>query len=134
MHGPDPALDPAIDHFGIEISRHGDDVTATMTVTNSMVNSHGVCHGGLLFLLADAVMDYTTNGPLDDDSVAFAGHAEIDYVQAAHTGDVLTAVGDRVDGWGRTNLIDVRITNQRNEPVAHFRGRTRTVTKRQESS
>lgn len=131
MPGPDSAndhtADPAVDRYGIKITRDGDDVTATMTVTETMVNSHGVCHGGLLFLLADAVMDYTTNGPLDDGSIAFAGHAEIDYAQAARIGDNLTAMGDRVDGWGRTNLIDVLITNQRDEPVAHFRGRTRTV-------
>jgi len=129
MHGPDPA----VDQYGIEISVVNDDVTATMSVTESMVNSHGVCHGGLLFLLADAVMDYTTNGPLAPDAVAFAGHAEIDYAQAAHAGDVLTAIGDRVDGWGRTNLVDVMIVNQRDEPVAHFRGRTRTVKKTQEN-
>jgi len=122
--------DPAVEQYGIEISVADDDVTATMTVTESMVNSHGVCHGGLLFLLADAVMDYTTNGPLDDNATAFAGHAEIDYAQAAHPGDVLTAIGDRVDGWGRTNLVDVTIINQREEPVAHFRGRTRTVPNR----
>lgn len=122
--------DPAIEQFGITITRDGDDVTATMTVTNEMTNSHGVCHGGLLFLLADAVMDYTTNGPLDDDAVAFAAHAEIDYAKAALSGDELTATSDRVDGWGRTNLLDVMISNQRNEPVAHFRGRTRTVSKK----
>lgn len=123
MHGSDPA----VDQYGIVITHTDDDVTATMTVTETMVNSHGVCHGGLLFLLADAVMDYTTNGPLDDNSVAFAGHAEIDYAQAARVGDELTAIGDRIDGWGRTNLIDVTVVNQRDEPVAHFRGRTRTV-------
>lgn len=126
MHGPDPA----IEQFGITITRDGDDVTATMTVTDEMCNSHGVCHGGLLFLLADAVMDYATNGPLDDDSVAFAAHAEIDYVKAALMGDELTAISERVDGWGRTNLLDVMIINQRNEPIAHFRGRTRTVSKK----
>ena len=126
MHEPDPA----IEQFGITITRDGDDVTATMTVTDEMCNSHGVCHGGLLFLLADAVMDYATNGPLDDDSVAFAAHAEIDYVKAALMGDELTAISERVHGWGRTNLLDVMIINQRNEPIAHFRGRTRTVSKK----
>lgn len=126
--------DPAVTQYGIEISRHGEGedaaVIASMTVTPEMVNSHGVCHGGILFLLADAVMDYTTNGPLPDDQVAFAAHAEIDYVQAGMVDDRLTATGASVDGWGRTGLTDVTITNQRNEPVAHFRGRTRTVTRR----
>lgn len=128
------ASDPAVEHYGIDVSRrgHGDAsfVTASMTVGPEMVNSHGVCHGGLLFLLADAVMDYTTNGPLPDDQVAFAAHAEIDYVRAAMVDDDLTATGERVGQWGRTGLVDVTITNQRNETVAHFRGRTRTVPKR----
>jgi len=122
--------DPALERLGISVGREPDGlVSATMTVAADMVNSHGVCHGGISFLLADAVMDYTTNGPLDEGSVAFAAHAEVDYVRAAHVGDVLTATGQVADHWGRTNLVDVTVTNQRDEVVTHFRGRTRTVRK-----
>ncbi len=122
--------DPAIEQYGIEVAQVDGAVTASMTVTDTMLNSHGTCHGGLLFLLADTAFDYTSNGPLPDDQVAFAAHADIDFTKAALVGDYLTAVGIHVDGWGRTKLTDVKITNQRNEPVAYFRGRTRTVTKR----
>ncbi len=126
-----PGSDPAVDQYGIEIDAGADIVTATMEITDSMLNSHGTCHGGVLFLLADAVFDYASNGPQPDDKIAFAAHAEIDFVQAGLVGDRLTATGSRVDVWGRTTLVDVTITNQRDEPVAHFRGRTRTVVKRE---
>ena len=120
--------DPAIEHLGISIDTATDgSVSATITVAPHMLNSHGVCHGGIIFLLADAVMDYSTNGPLDDDAVSFAAHAEVDYVRAGHEGDVLTARGRIADAWGRTSLVDVTVTNQRDEVVTHFRGRTRTV-------
>lgn len=128
MHGSDPA----VDQYGITVSREpGTPITASVVVTEAMVNGHGVCHGGLLFLLADAVMDYTTNDPLPDDSIAFASHAEIDFLQAGQIGDELTATGSAVDTWGRSTLVDVTITNQRGESVAHFRGRTRSVTRKQ---
>ncbi len=122
--------DPAIEHYGIEVNRANDAVSASMTVSEAMLNGHGTCHGGVLFLLADAAFDYTANGPMPDDQVAFAAHAEIDFTQAAVVGDRLTAVGTAVDEWGRTKLTDVKITNQRDETVAYFRGRTRTVNKR----
>lgn len=123
--------DPAIDLLGITVDVADDgSVTTMLTVTEAMTNSHGVCHGGITFLLADAVMDYATNNATADGTTAFAAHAEVDYVRAAHVGDTLTAKGGAVDTWGRTNLLDATITNQRGEVVTHFRGRTRTVTNR----
>ena len=120
--------DPAVDGLGIEITHHDDGrVSARVGVTNEMLNSHGVCHGGIIFLLADTVMDYATNGPLEADITAFAAHAEVDYVRAGRSGDTLTAMGAIRDSWGRTNLVDITVTNQDDEAVAHFRGRTRAV-------
>ncbi len=124
MHEPDPA----IESLGIAVTSAPDEtVTASLFVRPDMTNRHGVCHGGILFLLADAVMDYTTNASLDADSTAFAAHAEIDYVRAGMVADTLTATGSTAKSWGRTNLLDVTITNQHGDTIAHFRGRTRTV-------
>ncbi len=120
--------DPAIDSLGINVNADSKEVLrATMLVRPDMANRHGVCHGGILFLLADTVMDYTTNASLDDETTSFAAHAEIDFVRAGMVGDTLTATGAVTDTWGRTNLLDARITNQEGALVAHFRGRTRTV-------
>lgn len=120
--------DLAVESLGIDVSTDATGtVSAILAVRADMTNRHGVCHGGILFLLADAVMDYTTNADLDSGSTSFAAHAEIDYVRAGLAGDTLTAVGSTARSWGRTQLLDVTITNQDGAPVAHFRGRTRTV-------
>ena len=39
--------------------------TVTMTVTEAMVNGHGICHGGYVFLLADTAFAFAcnTHGP-----------------------------------------------------------------------
>lgn len=120
--------DPAIESLGIDVATDDDGlVTARLDVRSDMTNRHGVCHGGVLFLLADAVMDYTTNADLGGDTTSFAAHAEIDYVRAGLVGDTLTAHGEAPKSWGRTNLLDVTITNQDGAAIAHFRGRTRTI-------
>lgn len=120
--------DPAIESLGIDITiDDAGTVTARLEVRPDMVNSHGVCHGGIMFLLADAVMDYTTNAGHAEGTTSFAAHAEIDYVRAGNIGDTLDATGSTRRSWGRTDLLDVTITNQHGADVAHFRGRTRTV-------
>ena len=133
--------DPAIESLGIEVNRDPSDpdsnevVSATLFVRPDMANRHGVCHGGVLFLLADTVMDYSTNASVGEGTTSFAAHAEIDFVRAGIVGDTLTATGSVTDTWGRTNLLDATITNQDGAIVAHFRGRTRTVeTKKQKST
>ena len=125
--------DPAVDRVGITTTRLGDGSwSATMTVTEEDLNRHGVGHGGVLFLLADAVFERVTNADLPQERVAFAAGASIDYVRPAKPGDEVTATGAATDTWGRTTLVDITITNLRDEVVAHFRGQTRTVDRRPE--
>lgn len=123
-----PGSDPAVDRLGIVCERRPDGAwSASMTVTENDVNSHGVCHGGIVFLLADAVFDRVTNSDLGDDRTAFAANATIEFVRAGAIGDQLTAVGSKADQWGRSTLVDIIVTNGADETVAHFRGKTRTV-------
>lgn len=120
--------DPAVDRLGITCALRDDGAwTASMTVGEDDVNSHGVCHGGVVFLLADAVFDRVTNSGLPDDRVAFASNAAIEFVRAGNIGDILTAVGSTTDQWGRSTMVDIVVSNQANETVAHVRGKTRTV-------
>lgn len=126
--------DPAIESLGITVQTLDDGtVSAALVVQPDMTNRHGVCHGGILFLLADAVMDYSTNASLDSGHTSFAAHAEVDYVRAGMVDDTLTATGAAPKSWGRTNLVDVTVTNQDGAVVALFRGRTRTVDSRKRS-
>ena len=125
--------DPAVDRVGIVTTRLPDGPwSATMTVTDEDLNRHGVGHGGVLFLLADAVFERVTNADLPPDRVAFAAGATIDYLRPAKPGDTVTAIGAVKDTWGRTTMVDVAITNQDDDVIAHFRGQTRTVDRERE--
>lgn len=126
--------DPALDRVGISTApASGGGWSATMTVTNHDLNRHGVGHGGVVFLLADAVFERVTNSELAADQVAFAASASIDFVRPAHLGDTLTATGATTDTWGRTSLVDITVRNHDDEILAHFRGHTRTVTRQGDS-
>ena len=129
--GYDPFMtdnDPAVDRVGIVCERQPDGAwSASMTITEHDVNAHGVCHGGVVFLLADAVFDRVTNSDLPDGQTAFAANANIEFVRAGAVGDTITAIGSARDRWGRSTLVDVVVTNGADETVAHFRGKTRTV-------
>lgn len=121
--------DPAIEQLGIELTEVSDErVVATMTAKADMANSHGVCHGGVLFLLADTTMDYLTNSA---PGTHFAAHAEIDYLRPAFAGDELTATATVRERWGRATLVDCVVTKAgSDDAIAHFRGRTRAAAER----
>ena len=122
--------DPALDRVGITTAPLSDGQwSGTLQVTEADLNRHGVGHGGVVFLLADAVFERVTNADLDADRVAFAASASIDFVRPALLGDTLTAIGSATNAWGRTTLVDITVRNQSDEIVAHFRGQTRTVNK-----
>lgn len=92
-----------------------------MTVTADMVNGHRVCHGGLVFALADSAFAFSCNSY--NRSTVAAG-ASIDFLAPAHEGDVLTATA--VERWRlrRAGIYDIAVTNQRGETIALFRGRS----------
>ncbi|HMZ02051.1 MAG TPA: hotdog fold thioesterase, partial [Burkholderiaceae bacterium] len=49
---------------------------------------------------------------------------DVDLFAASREGDVLTAVAEEVHQAGRTGVYDIRVTNQRGERIAVFRGRS----------
>ena len=90
-----------------------------MTVDDTMLNSHGMAHGGLLFILADAAFAYACNA---HGRVAVATGCAITFVTAAAAGDVLTARAAEVSLRGRNGVYDVAVTNRDGDMVALFRG------------
>ncbi len=102
---------------------HGQAVV-TMTVRDDMVNGLDICHGGLIFALADSAMAFATNSY---NQYAVATNAEIDWVAPARRGDVLTATATERHRAGRNAITDVVVVNDTGDVVAHFRGRTRQV-------
>jgi acyl-CoA thioesterase len=96
----------------------------SMRVTQEMVNGQSVCHGGLIFSLADSSFGYACN---THNQRALAASCSIDFLAPAQLGDELTAEAQEAAHAGRTRLYDVRVTNQAGELVALFRGKSATV-------
>ncbi len=119
------ADDAASQGLGMEITEidYGRAVL-TMTVGADMVNGLDICHGGLIFSLADSAMAFATNSY---NRFAVATNAEIDWVAPARRGDVLTATASERHRSGRNAITDVVVNNQDGRTVAHFRGRTRQI-------
>ena len=91
-----------------------------MTVRDDMVNGHGICHGGLIFSLADTAFACACNswGP-----VAVAAECDIVFATPALAGDVLTAEARLRSRFGRTGLYDIAVESG-GRLIAEFRGRS----------
>jgi len=92
------------------------------TVAKHHLNSAGVCHGGIVFALADSALG---SASCSHGIQTLAQHADIHWLRPARVGDVLTATAREVSRSGRTEVYDVAVTNQAGELVATLRGMTR---------
>ena len=95
-----------------------------MKVRDDMVNGHRICHGGLIFTLADSAFAFACN---TYDVVTVAAAGTIEFLLAANLGDELTATAEERTRSKRNGLYDVSVHNQRGECVALFRGRSHQV-------
>jgi len=94
---------------------------ARFEVRNEMLNGHAVCHGGFLFALADSACAFACNSY---NIVTVSSSASIEFVRPARLGDQLVAIATERHRGGRTGIYDVTITNQDQEVVALFLGRS----------
>jgi acyl-CoA thioesterase len=123
---PDPvaammASDAASRMLGIELADYGPGWARTrMTVRADMVNGHGICHGGVIFSLADTAFACACNswGP-----VTVAAECDIVFIAPARGGDVLTAEARVRSRYGRSGIYDVTVMHD-DRLVAEFRGRS----------
>jgi len=65
-----------------------------MRVTETMVNGHGIAHGGLVFALADSAFAVACNS---HGTVTVASGADVTFVAPGRLGDVLLADADEPD-------------------------------------
>ena len=59
-----------------------------MQVREDMVNGHQICHGGLIFTLADSAFAFACN---NRNNISVALDVTITFMKAMNAGDVLTA-------------------------------------------
>ncbi len=93
-----------------------------MAVRHDMVQGHGTCHGGYLFLLADTAFAFACNS----ERPAVAAGADVEFLAPVHEGDVLVATAVRRVERGRRGVYDVTVLRG-DEPVVEMRGRSRAT-------
>jgi acyl-CoA thioesterase len=117
--------DAASQRLGMKVESCGPGrATVTMRVRPDMVNGHRICHGGLIFALADSAFAFACNS-YGDNTVA-AG-AAIEFLAPGREGDVLRAVATERWRAGRAGIYEIEVKNQRDETVALFRGRSHQI-------
>lgn len=119
------ANDRASAGLGMEIQEVSPGVAVlTMTVREDMVNGHDICHGGLIFTLADSAFAFACNS---QNLNCVAAGARVEFLAPGRLGDRLTAVARMVSQGGRTGVYDVVVTNQLDKTLALFRGNSHRI-------
>lgn len=95
-----------------------------MKVRAAMLNGHKICHGGLIFTLADSTFAFACNS---HNKVTVAAGCSIEFLKPAHEDDVLTCEGVEQVLQGRHGIYDMKVSNQRGEAVAMFRGKSTSI-------
>ena len=114
--------DRAAQALGIQIQSIGPGVAVlSMKIRSDMVNGHHICHGGMIFTLADTAFAYACNS-YNQNTVASACH--IDFLAPARLGDVLEAEAIERSRSGRTGVYDVTVRIRGGKTVALFRGKS----------
>lgn len=93
----------------------------TMVVRSDMVNGHHICHGGMIFALADTAFAYACNS-YNKATVASACH--IDFLAPGKEGATLSAEAIEQSLAGRTGVYDVTVKDDAGKTVALFRGKS----------
>jgi acyl-CoA thioesterase len=103
----------------VEIPEPGSAI-ATMRVREDMLNGFDICHGGLVFALADTAFAFACNAYND---LTVAGSGTVEFLRPAYLDDELRALALEEHRGSRSGLYAVEVINQHDEFVALFRGR-----------
>jgi acyl-CoA thioesterase len=96
----------------------------SMRVRGDMLNGHGTCHGGYIFMLADSAFAFACNS--HNFNTVGAG-CSIDYLSPGREGELLTAEAEEQALSGKTGVYDIVVTNEEGRKVALFRGKSHRV-------
>ena len=121
------ADDPFSRWMGIDVVHVSEGhCTLQMTVRDDMLNGFGVCHGGILFSLADSAIAFASN---TRGKKALTLEDNISFLHKAMPGDLLTATTEELSSTRNTGVYAVTIKHE-DELIAVFKG---TVYRREES-
>lgn len=90
-----------------------------MMVRKEMINGFGIVHGGIAFSLADSAFAFACNSR---NNLSVALDTSINFIKPVHVDEVLVAEAKEVHNGKSTGLYQISITNQKDHPVALFKG------------
>ena len=90
-----------------------------MAVREEMTNGFKIAHGGITYSLADSALAFASNGY---GRQAVSIETSISHTKPVFIDDVITAEAIELNLTNATGIYDIKITNQKNEVVALFKG------------
>ncbi len=122
--------DPAPLALGIQLLRARDgEAELALDLGPQHGNIHKLCHGGVIFTLADTAMGFAAlSGGADGETLtALTQGATINFITPARAGERLTAAARLAARHGRSALYDVTVTADDGRQVALMRAQARFV-------
>jgi len=111
---------PALDRLGITLDAvEAGRVTLGLVVEPSMANSHGTCHGGFVFALADTAFAYAL---LSVGKKAATVQASICLIRPARLGSKIHAIAEVSKAGRSISFATCRIFDSENVLIAEFQG------------
>lgn len=95
-----------------------------LRVEKHHTNGHDICHGGVIFTLADSAFAFACNSY---NKLAVAQHNTISFIAPGMLGDVLTATAREVSLRGRSGIYDVQVARGDGTVIAEMRGCSRVI-------
>ena len=95
-----------------------------LEISQTHLNGHGFCHGGIIFTLADSTFGFACNSY---NIKAVAQNCNITYVSPVREKDILYSEAKEIGKYGRSAIYDVTIRNNKKNLVAVFRGHSREI-------
>ena len=96
----------------------------SMTVTDDMINGHGICHGSYSFALADTACAYACNSHNEN---TLSQAVNIVFLAPVALGEILTAEAEESANQGRTSVYQIKIRHGKDLLVAVAQAQCRQV-------
>ena len=100
--------------------------TLEMTVRSEMLNGFGLCHGGIIYSLADSALAFAANSR---GKIAVSIDTSLSIPASAAAGDTIRAVAHEIDRGEKIGHYSVSVMKTDGELVGLFKGTVYVTTK-----
>lgn len=94
-------------------------------IKDDVTQTHGACHGGVIFSLADAACGIAAS---TGDQLAVTQMCTVNFMRPAPLGEVLTVTAIERSRAGRTVILDASVVDSAGSTLAELRATARLIT------